>query len=502
MQTLQSVIAEILEKGDTPNQTQLSKQFGVARSTVARAIKKHLLSAAGDSSSGSDVEQKLEEYDVHATKNGAVSATPLSAAPVSVGDTWRWGKDSSNLNFGLIVGVDERQKTIAVAKMDPQNSSKAVDFSVVTFKNWKKRPNLSHSDIDHKFIAAQDIAKDLKLFDPSGSLSSSFYGFIDSGLEGSPITDRVRWDVYLKDILKPYNHNMSVDTDEERKEITDTSQIEVSGSQIKGAAKGASECPFKITVSKRSITAVIGAEVLTVTADEATFEPCLEAVRSSDWDRVEELCRLRNKKAVDYQEIISRCGFKVQGGYVVMNNGTGKVALGGIETIVKRLNSLALGGDEDGIQKIGRFVDKVLDNPDPVIMNRIVDFIKFADVEIDDEGNLITYKYIDSDYLDSHSRTLNNRPGSEVFMKRILVDADIEKECSAGLHVCALSYAFKFWGSNKRLVKCRLNPRDIVAIPRDYKGAKIRCCRYLVTEDVTAQFLNRKLPTDFKGFFG
>lgn len=495
MYNLQSKIAELLATNQTPNQSELAREFGVARSTVARAIKKQLLSVAGDSASGSQVEENIEDYEVNATKNGAVSATPLGTSPVAVGDIWRWGKGETPTQ-GLIVAVYADRNLINVAKTD--GHSTYLETQVVSFKNWKKRPNLNHYGVEHNFIAAQSIAMERGLIKPGSEVSDdSWYG-VRQGVSF------VRWDEHLKDDVKPYNFGLKVETDADKpiSEADDTSDIEVTGSQIKGAAKGTNSCPFKLTVSKRSITAVINAEVLTVTADEASFEPCLEAVKSEDWARVEEICRLRNKKAIDYQQIISRCGFTVQGGYVVMGNGTGKVALGGIDTIVKRLNSLALTGDEAGVEKIGRFVDKVLDNPDPVIMNRIVDFIKFADVEIDDEGNLITYKYVNSDYLDSHSRTLINRPGSEVFMKRILVDADIENECSRGLHVCALSYAFQFWGSNKRLVKCKLNPRDIVAIPRDYKGAKIRCCRYLVTEDVTANFLNRKLPMDFKGFFG
>ena len=67
--------------------------------------------------------------------------------------------------------------------------------------------------------------------------------------------------------------------------------------------------------------------------------------------------------------------------------------------------------------------------------------------------------------------------------------------------MCALSYVFSFWGTGKRLVKIRLNPKDIVAIPKDYKGAKIRCCEYKVLEDVTSKFLQRKIPIDFKGIF-
>lgn len=496
-ETLEQSIAEFLNSGKVPNQSELARKFGVSRSTVSRAIKKQALSVAGEVAENSEVAANIERYEVAATENGAVSATPHSTAPAAVGDTWCWGKDSSSLNHGLVVGVDVNKKMMTVAKLTSEKQ--LIELQVTSYKNWKKRPNLKHNGVEHNFIAAQALAIE------SGRLVVSQVAQGDDAWYGERKGRGILlpWDDILKNEIKPYNYGLTVDTEQEKEiEVTDTSQIEVEGSRVKGAMKSGQDCPFKLTVSKRSITAVIGGEVLTVTADEASFEPCAEAVRDKNWEAVENFCRMRNKKAIDYQEIISRCGFKVQGGYVVMNNGTGKVALGGIDTIIKRLNSLALEGNSSKIETIGRFVDKVLDNPDPKIMNRVVDFIKFADVEIDDDGDLITYKYVDSNYLDSHSRTLDNRPGSEVFMKRILVDANIKNECSHGLHVCALSYAFKFWGSHKRLVRCKLNPRDIVAIPEDYKGAKIRCCRYKVLEDVTAKFLNRRIPMDFKGLFG
>lgn len=174
---------------------------------------------------------------------------------------------------------------------------------------------------------------------------------------------------------------------------------------------------------------------------------------------------------------------------------------GGLDSILRRLEAFSISGNEKGVLALGRFVDKLLDNPDINIMNRVVDFVKFADVEIDEDGDIITYKYVDGDYMDSHSRKLDNRPGAEVFMKRALVDPNIDNECSQGLHVCALSYAFGFWSNGKRLLRTKLNPRDIVAIPRDYKGAKIRTCRYSSIADVTDKFLQRKIPVDFKGFF-
>ena len=86
--------------------------------------------------------------------------------------------------------------------------------------------------------------------------------------------------------------------------------------------------------------------------------------------------------------------------------------------IMRRVESYANSGDIDGVMAMSKFIDRLIDNPDPNIMNRVIDFIRFGDVEVDSEGYIIAYKYVDADYKDSHSKKLDNRPDCVVKMRR------------------------------------------------------------------------------------
>jgi hypothetical protein len=65
-------------------------------------------------------------------------------------------------------------------------------------------------------------------------------------------------------------------------------------------------------------------------------------------------------------------------------------------------------------------------------------------------------------------------------MARDLVDDNPNNTCSAGLHVACFDYA-KGFGS--RLVEVKVNPRDVVCVPTDYNGTKMRTCRFEVVAE-------------------
>ena len=64
-------------------------------------------------------------------------------------------------------------------------------------------------------------------------------------------------------------------------------------------------------------------------------------------------------------------------------------------------------------------------------------------------------------------------------MDRDSVDADSSVTCSHGLHVAAFEYAHRH---GRTLVAVKVNPVDVVSIPFDYNGQKMRVCRYKVLE--------------------
>ena len=67
-------------------------------------------------------------------------------------------------------------------------------------------------------------------------------------------------------------------------------------------------------------------------------------------------------------------------------------------------------------------------------------------------------------------------------MPRPSVDDDPAKTCSAGLHVCSLSYLSTFGGDRTILVE--VCPADVVAVPIDYQNSKVRVSRLRVVREV------------------
>lgn len=89
-------------------------------------------------------------------------------------------------------------------------------------------------------------------------------------------------------------------------------------------------------------------------------------------------------------------------------------------------------------------------------------------------GSLVDYYSLSN----SKVQYLNN-PGCIVAMDRKKCDSNPNNECSDGLHVAAWQYAYK-WGSGDTVVVIKVNPKDVVSVPKDYQFQKMRTCRYEV----------------------
>jgi len=86
-------------------------------------------------------------------------------------------------------------------------------------------------------------------------------------------------------------------------------------------------------------------------------------------------------------------------------------------------------------------------------------------------GHFIAYRGVTEDFKDMHTRTFNNSPGSVCEMPREEVDDNPNNTCSTGLHVASFKYASDF---GPKVVEVKINPKDVVAVPVDYNGIKMR----------------------------
>lgn len=146
-----------------------------------------------------------------------------------------------------------------------------------------------------------------------------------------------------------------------------------------------------------------------------------------------------------------------------------------------RLVELANLGLLTKAQAIVNFWNNAKKNPNHRARTDLFAFLEHNGIPLTDDGCFVAYRAVTrneaGDLVDSHTRTMINNVGSVVTMDRSLVDSDPNKTCSSGLHAAAFEYARGF---AQILLEVKVNPEDVVAIPTDYNGQKMRVCRFEV----------------------
>lgn len=130
-----------------------------------------------------------------------------------------------------------------------------------------------------------------------------------------------------------------------------------------------------------------------------------------------------------------------------------------------------------------RFLERVSANPSYTSQKELYDFLENKGLPITEDGCFVAYKAVRSDYLDKYSGTIDNRPGSKVRVARGAVDDNRANECSKGLHVGALDYVGWYGHAGDKLVVCKVDPIDVVSVPKDHHAQKCRTCAYEVLRD-------------------
>jgi len=142
----------------------------------------------------------------------------------------------------------------------------------------------------------------------------------------------------------------------------------------------------------------------------------------------------------------------------------------------------------ESTDSLENFWDNLRENPTESSVEDLYSFLVANNVPITKDGCFVVYKRVKDDYWDSHTgRTHQSTIGSVIEMPRDMVDSNRRNTCSTGLHVAAFEYASNFSGS--RLLECKVNPKDVVAVPPDYENQKMRVCRYEVLRETTEKFV-------------
>lgn len=127
-----------------------------------------------------------------------------------------------------------------------------------------------------------------------------------------------------------------------------------------------------------------------------------------------------------------------------------------------------------------RFWDNLKNNPSFNSRKMLFKFLENNGHPLTQDGCFVAYRGVTEDFKDKHTGKFDNRPGSVLSMPRDQVNDNPNDTCSTGLHVACFDYAKGF---GERLVEVKVNPSDVVTVPTDYNGTKMRVCRFEVIQE-------------------
>lgn len=153
------------------------------------------------------------------------------------------------------------------------------------------------------------------------------------------------------------------------------------------------------------------------------------------------------------------------------------------------------------IEPMVNFFENLLQNPSARSIEELPDFLLNRNLPLTEDGCFLGYKTVSSNYYSKTAGTLElvsgktdstghiyNGVGEVIECARRDVDDERSNECSYGLHVGGLQYAGPggtFHGYNDKVVIVKVNPRDVVSVPKDYNAQKLRACKYEVISEYT-----------------
>lgn len=226
-------------------------------------------------------------------------------------------------------------------------------------------------------------------------------------------------------------------------------------------------------IQGKNIILVVDSKSHTISRDtHISYNKIVEALKEQRWDDLRDL--IEPKKAI-------------------VNFGAGHVSIEGDEilwkgqpfhnSLSKRMIEMYLDGFP--IDPMVRFMENLMKNPSKRSVDQMYSFLERNNLPLTEDGHFLAFKKVRKDnYNDIHSNTIYNGIGAIVEMERNNVDDNPDSYCSSGLHFCSESYLQHFGSSNDPVMILKINPADVVSVPKDYNGAKGRCCRYEVVGQV------------------
>lgn len=154
------------------------------------------------------------------------------------------------------------------------------------------------------------------------------------------------------------------------------------------------------------------------------------------------------------------------------------------QSISTRIHAMITAGEDPVVML--RFWERLSRNPSWRSVQQLYTFLQHNHIPLTEDGKILAYKAVRSNWMDFHTGTIENKLGAEPSMPRNQISDDPNEACHKGFHVGALAYAESFGGDNCRMLVCEVDPENVVCVPYDYNAMKMRICTYKVVGLVAA----------------
>lgn len=245
--------------------------------------------------------------------------------------------------------------------------------------------------------------------------------------------------------------------------------------------------------SNGSLTAVVNGGVYSVDKQHPNYKLILEAYKKGDTEDFLDLyTHKKSQEEILVKEYVANSGITLENGKVYYNNKEVH------HSYAKRI----LEAQKEGfpIKPMVAFFENLLQNPSCRSVEELPDFLMNRNLPLTEDGCFLAYKSVQSDWYSKATGdgSLTLVSGKEVNGKiyngigeviecvRNEVDDNREHECSKGLHVGGLAYSGPggwYNSYNDKVVIVKVNPRDVVSVPKDHNAQKVRVCKYEVVEE-------------------
>lgn len=202
-------------------------------------------------------------------------------------------------------------------------------------------------------------------------------------------------------------------------------------------------------------------KTVVISQDDKRYEAVIDCIRNGNKDDIPAI--------VEVERAFEGTGLELKDGLIYE----------GSSPIPPQLNDRILKYKELGLpyDSLLKFWENLKANPSYNSRQQLFKFLEHNHHPITDDGCFIAYRGVTAEFKDKHSGTFDNSVGSVCKEDRALVDDNPNNTCSRGLHVACFNYANGF---GEVTVEVKVNPRDVVCVPTDYNGTKMRVCEFTV----------------------